>query len=275
MYESIKLEIVGHAAVVTLNRPDTFNAFTYPMIDELGCAVEEAEKDEAVTGIIITGAGRGFCSGVDMSTLNTLQEDGKGSQSDSIKSSPGNKKMGDNFGDGLTYLFSIRKPIVAAVNGACAGYGMSLALFCDLRFASETAKFVTSFSPMGLIAEHGQSWILPRILNPSRALDLLWTSRKVDASEAAELGLVDRVFPTDRLLEESVDYIERLAKTAAPTSLMLMKQQIYRHLNMQLGDAMRETTRWIDESLVREDFREGIASFMEKRPPKFSKIVIE
>jgi len=275
MYEAIKLEVTGHTAIITLNRPESLNAFTYPMIDEFGCAVEEAEKDGAVTGIVVTGEGRGFCSGVDMKTLDSLQEDGKGSRSDEFKASPGDKNMGDNFWAGLTYLLSIRKPIIAAVNGACVGYGMSLTLFCDMRFASENAKFMTSFSPRGLVAEHGQSWILPRILNPSRALDLLWSSRKVGAEEAFRIGLVDRVFPPDRLIEESVDYVEMLAKTVAPTSLMIMKQQIYRHLNMQLGEAMQETTRLIDESMVRDDFKEGIASFVEKRPPEFEKIIIE
>ena len=275
MYESIKLEIVGHVAVVTLNRPDSLNAFTYPMIDEFGCAIEEAERTEAVTGIIVTGEGRGFCAGVDMNTLDALQEGGKGSQSDTLKVSPGDKEMGDNFGSGLSYLFSIRKPVIAAINGACVGLGMSLALFCDMRFASDNAKFMTSFSPRGLVAEHGQSWILPRILNPSKALDLLWSSRKLDAAEAATIGLVDRVFPPDRLIAESVDYIENLVKTTAPISLMVMKQQVYRHLNMQLGESMQETTRLIDESLLRDDFKEGIASFVEKRSPEFKKVIID
>jgi len=275
MYEAIKLEISGYTAVVTLNRPASLNAFTYPMIDEFGCAIEEAEKNPAVTGIVVTGEGKGFCAGVDMNTLDSLQEEGQGSQSDELKVSPGDKSMGDNFGPGVTYLLSIRKPIIAAVNGACVGLGMSLALFCDMRFASDNAKFMTSFSPRGLVAEHGQSWILPRILNPSKALDLLFSSRKVSAEEAFRIGLVDRLFPPDRLIEESVDYIEMLAKTVAPMSLMIMKQQVYRHLNMQLGEAMQETTRLMDESMIRGDFKEGIASFVEKRPPNFMKINVE
>ncbi|WP_054030560.1 enoyl-CoA hydratase-related protein [Desulfatitalea tepidiphila] len=275
MYESIKLEFVGHAAIVTLNRPESLNAFTYPMIDEFGYAVQEAEGLENVTGIVVTGAGRGFCAGVDMNTLNQLQQDGKGSQSDTIKVSPGDKTMGDNFGPGLTYLLSVRKPIIAAVNGACVGLGMSLSLFCDLRFASENAKFLTSFSPRGLVAEHGQSWILPRIVHPSRALDLLWSSRKVDAAEAFQIGLVDRVFKPERLIEESINYIEHLANTTAPMSLMAMKRQVYRHLNMQLGEAMQETSHLMEESMVRGDFKEGIASFIEKRPPKFKKISLK
>lgn len=275
MYEAIKLEIVKHAAIVTLNRPDSLNAFTYPMIDEFGHAIAEAERNEGVIGIIVTGEGRGFCAGVDMSTLNALQADGRGSRTDELQAAPGDKGMGDNFVSGFTYLMSIRKPIIAAVNGACVGFGLSVALLCDIRFASDNAKFITSFSTKGLIAEHGQSWILPRILNPSRALDLLWSSRKLSAAEAAEIGMVDRVFPPDRLLAEAMAYIENLAETAAPMSLMIIKRQVYRHLNMTLGEAMQETTRLTDESMVRDDFREGIASFVEKRPPRFKKIAIE
>jgi len=275
MYEAIKLEIVGHAAIITLNRPDRLNAFTYPMIDEFGHAIAEAERNETVTGIIITGEGRGFCAGVDMSTLDTLHKDGRGSRTDELQATPGNSEMGDNFVSGFTYLMSIRKPVIAAVNGACVGFGLSVALLCDMRFASDNAKFITSFSSRGLVAEHGQSWILPRILNPSRALDLLWSSRKLDAAEAAAIGMVDRVFSPDRLLAESMDYIENLAKTTAPMSLMIIKRQVYRHLNMSLGEAMQETTRLTDESMLRDDFKEGIASFVEKRLPKFMKIAVE
>jgi enoyl-CoA hydratase/carnithine racemase len=275
MSEAIKLDIFGHTAVITLNRPENLNALTYAMIDDLGRVMEEAEKNESITGIIITGAGRGFCSGVAMDTLDTLQEEGKGAQSDTLKPSPGDKQMGENFGSGFTYLFTIRKPVIAAINGACAGLGMSLTLFCDMRFASESAKFVTSFSQRGLVAEHGQSWILPRIVGTSRALDLLWTSRRLNAEEAARIGLVDKVFPPAKLMEESIAYIELLAKTASPMSLMIMKQQIYRHLNMQLGEAMKETGRLIDASMLRNDFKEGIDSFLEKRPPRFPKLVIE
>jgi len=275
MYETIKLEVVKHTAIITLNRPDSLNAFTYPMIDEFGRAIAEAEKKEEVMGIIVTGEGRGFCAGVDMGTLNTIQEDGQGSRTDNLQPTPGDREMGDDFISGLTYLMSIRKPIIAAVNGACVGFGLSLALLCDMRFASDNAKFITSFSPKGLIAEHGQSWILPRVLNPSRALDLLWSSRKVGAAEAAEIGMIDRAFPPDRLLGETIAYIENLASTTAPMSLMIMKKQVYRHLNMSLGEAMQETTRLTDESMIRDDFREGIESFLEKRPPNFTKIVVE
>jgi len=180
--------------------------------------------------------------------------------------------MGEDFTSGFTYLMTIRKPVIAAVNGACAGLGMSIALLCDLRFCADSAKFVTSFSQRGLVAEHGQSWILPRVIGPSRALDLLWSSRRVLADEALQIGLVDRVYGADEVLSRAIEYVQQLADSAAPVSLQVMKRQIYRHMNMSLGDAMAESTQLMDESLLRDDFKEGVASFMEKRPPAFSKI---
>jgi enoyl-CoA hydratase/carnithine racemase len=159
-----------------------------------------------------------------------------------------------------------------ALNGVCAGLGMSIALLCDMRFASENGRFVTAFSHRGLVAEHGQSWILPRLIGPARALDILWSSRRVDAAEALEIGLVQRIFPQDELLDQTKAYIQDLADRAAPVSMMVMKQQIYRHLNMSLGDAMKETNKLMAESLVKDDFAEGVKSFMEKRPPQFTKV---
>lgn len=276
MYKAITTSKSGAAAIITLNRPDSLNAFTYPMMDELRHALYMAEQDDEVTAIVLTGAGRGFCAGMDMNALNTLSATGEqedaGTAGVDFKVMPGNRDMGDDFVSGFTYLMTIRKPVIAAVNGACAGLGLSIALLCDMRFAAESAKFVTSFSQRGLVAEHGQSWILPRVVGPSRALDLFWSSRRVMADEAREMGMVDRVFPADQLLEKTLAYVNELAASAAPNSLMVMKQQVYRHLNMSLGDAMRETNKLMDDSIVKDDFKEGVASFMEKRPPKFARI---
>jgi enoyl-CoA hydratase/carnithine racemase len=182
--------------------------------------------------------------------------------------------MGPDFEVAFTYIMSIRKPIIVALNGVCAGLGMSIALLCDMRFASENGRFVTAFSQRGLVAEHGQSWILPRLIGPARALDILWSSRRIDAAEAMEMGLVQRIFPQDELLDQTKAYIQDLADRAAPVSMMVMKQQIYRHLNMSLGDAMKETNKLMAESLVKDDFAEGVKSFMEKRPPQFNKVEI-
>jgi len=276
MYESITLENVSSTAVLTFNRPASLNAFTYPMMDEFKHALATAEQDDTVTGIVITGAGRGFCAGMDMNALGTLsatgEQEGAENLKDKLKASPGDSSMGEDFTSGFTYLMTIRKPVIAAINGACAGLGMSIALLCDLRFSADGAKFVTSFSQRGLVAEHGQSWILPRVVGPSRALDLLWSSRRVMADEALQIGLVDRVYEADEVLSRAIEYVQQLADSAAPVSLQVMKRQIYRHMNMSLGDAMAESTQLMDESLLRDDFKEGVASFMEKRPPAFSKI---
>jgi enoyl-CoA hydratase/carnithine racemase len=134
------------------------------------------------------------------------------------------------------------------------------------------AKLVTSFSPRGLIAEHGTSWMLPRIVGPSHALDLMWTSRRVDAEEAYRIGYANRLSENGEVLKEAQGFLLNLAKTAAPYSLMMMKKQIYQHLNQDLGLSNTESTTWMDESLKRDDFKEGIKSFLEKRSPNFEKI---
>jgi enoyl-CoA hydratase/carnithine racemase len=278
MYDEILYEVDGNAAVITFNRPDALNAFTNNMLEEIRHALDQAERDESVVGIILTGAGRGFCAGMDMNALDSQASGGDlsgGVERKQLDADPGDKAMGDNFAVAFTYILSVRKPIIAAVNGACAGLGMSIALLCDMRFGSENTRFVTAFSQRGLIAEHGQSWILPRLIGPARALDLLWSSRKLGADEAKEMGLLERVLPHDDLLQSAKDYIEQLAASASPTSLMVMKRQVYRHLNMALGDAMTESNQWMAESLQREDFKEGVRSFMEKRPPAFNRVKVD
>ena len=278
MYNEIKYDVSKHAAVITLNRPDALNALTANMLTELKHALDQAEKDESVTGIVLTGEGRGFCAGMDMNALDAQASGNSreaGDASGKLDADPGDKSMGDDFAVTFGYILSIRKPIIAAVNGACAGLGMSIALLCDMRFGSEKTRFVTAFSQRGLIAEHGQSWILPRLVGPGRALDILWSSRRLGVEEAKEIGLIDRIFPQDELVNGARAYIEDLAANCSPTSLMMMKQQVYRHLNMPLGEAMRESNKWMAESLQRNDFKEGVRSFLDKRPPEFAKIKID
>jgi len=277
MYDEIKYEVDGPSAIITLNRPEALNALTNNMMEELKHALATAEADDAVVGIILTGEGRGFCAGMDMNALDSQASGGDlndGIELKHLDADPGDKSMGPDFQTAFTYIMSIRKPIIVALNGVCAGLGMSIALLCDMRFASENGRFLTAFSQRGLVAEHGQSWILPRLIGPARALDLLWSSRKVDAVEAKEMGLVDRVFPHDELLDQTKAYIQGLADNSAPVSMMVMKQQIYRHMNMTLGEAMKETHKLMAESLEKDDFAEGVKSFMEKRPPSFAKIEI-
>jgi enoyl-CoA hydratase/carnithine racemase len=167
---------------------------------------------------------------------------------------------------------SLSKPLIAAIIGPCAGLGFVYACLADMRFVERQAKFTTAFAQRGLIAEHGSSWILPRLIGAGRALDLLWSARKFTGEEAKELGLADRLVEEGESVEAASDYIKFLAEVVSPTSIKVIKAQVYRHLNMELRDAMNETNEWMAESLVREDFKEGVSSFMEKRPPEFKRV---
>ena len=271
MYQEILYEVDGPTAVVTMNRPQNLNAFTQLMLAEIRHALGAAEKDDGVVGIVLTGAGRGFCAGMDMHALSEMTAGERGSAVwPHLASDPGNPDGDPNFKVALTYLLGIRKPVIAAVGGAAAGMGLCYALFSDLRFVERRAKLTTSFASLGLVAEHGASWILPRLIGPSRALDLLWTSKRVNGEEAYRLGLADRLCEDGDCVADAKAYVAELAKTAAPMSLMMMKRQVYKHLNAELGAAMEETNRWMEESLARDDFGEGVRSFMEKRAPRFA-----
>ena len=236
-------------------------------------ALAVAEDDADVVGIVLTGDGRGFSAGMDADALQgdaSAGEETKGARDPVLAASPGDESMGEDFRVTFGYLLSIRKPIVAAINGPCAGLGLAIAALCDIRIAADTAIFRTAFAQRGLIAEHGTSWILPRLLGPSRALDMLWHPRKIGAEEAREMGLVNRVVSGDELVSTARGYIEEIAAASSPTSVMLMKQQVYRGLSQPLGEAMNDANRLMEESLRRPDFKEGVASFVERRPPQFT-----
>lgn len=273
-YQDILYRVDDPVAVITMNRPDALNAFTVRMLAEIRHALAEAEADERVVGIVLTGAGRGFCAGMDMNALDDMSGGDSGTAEDlsALKASPGDPDMGEDFQVTYSYLLSVRKPILAAVNGACAGLGFVFALLSDMRFVDRSARFSTAFSQRGLIAEHGASWILPRLLGPGRALDLLWSARKFDGEEAARLGLAERLCEPGESVDAACGFVRELAASASPTSLKVIKAQVYRHLNMPLGEAMRETNAWMDESLQRDDFREGVRSYIEKRPPQFKRV---
>jgi len=272
-YQDIIYEVEDPVAVITMNRPDQLNAFTNRMLAEIRHALAAAEQDERVVGIVLTGAGRGFCAGMDMGSLNDMSS-GSAAEEDlsALAAKPGDPALGPDFQVTFSYLLSIRKPLLGAINGACAGLGFVFALLTDMRFVERQARFATAFSQRGLIAEHGASWILPRLIGPGRALDILWSSRKFDGEEADRLGLAERLCDTGTAVDEAKAFIRELAASASPTSLKIIKAQVYRHLNMPLGEAMKESNAWMAESLKRDDFREGVRSFIERRPPEFQRI---
>lgn len=273
MYDEIIYEVEDPVAVITFNRPQSLNAFTYRTLAELRHAVAAAEADPKVVGIVVTGSGRGFSAGMDMNALGEMTKTGESGGGDyGLRSHPGDPAMGENFEQMFTYLMAVRKPVIAAVNGACAGLGFSLACMMDMRFVERQARFVTSFSARGLVAEHGTSWIVPRLIGPSRALDIFWTGRRFEGEEALHLGIANRLCENGESVADAKEYIRGLAKSASPRSLMEMKQMVYRHLNMELGPAIAETQQRQDASLKRNDFTEGVQSFVEKREPKFGRI---
>ena len=273
MYQQITYEVRNPVAIITMNRPEALNAFTNRMLAEIKHALAAAEQDPAVVGIVLTGAGRGFCAGMDMNALNSMSA-GPGQREDlsMFEANPGDPSLGDNFKVSFTYIMSIKKPLIAAINGACAGLGFVFACLADMRFVEKQARFTTAFSQRGLIAEHGASWILPRLIGSGKALDILWSGRKFDGVEAERLGLAERLVESGAACETAVQYLTELAKVASPTSLRVMKAQVYRHLNMQLGESVSESNEWMATSLKREDFKEGVRSFMEKRAPNFRRI---
>lgn len=273
MYQQILYSVDDPVATITLNRPERLNAWTDRMGAEVRHAVAQAEADQRVVGIVITGAGRGFCAGADLKGLQAISAGERGARGDDeLAADPGDPAMGEGFRKHYAYLLSVRKPVIAAINGPCAGMAVPIALFCDLRFASESATFTTAFVRRGLIAEWGLSWTLPRLVGTAHALDLLLSGRVIDAREAERIGLVNRVIPGDKLVGHCVDYVRELASSCSPASMQVMKRQVYQQLTRELGPSQDEAVQLMVESFSRPDFKEGVQSFLERRPPKFPRV---
>lgn len=270
-FEDILYQSSDGLAIITLNRPDKLNAWTRVMERELRDAMTQATADDAVRVIILTGAGRGFCAGADMSVLSALTDDpsdsGVSSQSGPVD---GGLDLPDDFCRRYSYFPTVPKPIIAAINGPCAGLGLVMALYADVRFAADAAVFTTAFSRRGLIAEHGISWTLPQFIGLPAALDLLLSGRKVDAAEALRLGLVNQIFPLDSFMTKVEAYAKDLAMNVSPRSMRVIKTQLYRAQFQSLGEASDSGDEEIALSLKSEDFREGVAHFVEKRAPAFT-----
>lgn len=248
-------------AVITLHRPDAFNALTHAMIEEFRRFSDQAEKDPAVFAVAVTGAGRAFCAGMDISVLAAASEtpQGEGRPSDNPDELPA------LFG----HLLSLSKPVIAAVNGVTAGGGFVLAMMCDLRFASEAASFNPIFSSRALAAEHCTSWLLPRQVGISRALDILWSPRRILAAEALQLGLVDRVVPAGTELQAVAAYVQELRARTSPRTIAEIKAQVYSQLDADLPSAARDCNQRMKAALAHPDAREGAYSYIEKRAPRF------
>jgi enoyl-CoA hydratase/carnithine racemase len=259
-------------ATITLNRPEKLNAWTATMERDVRAAIEAAEDDSAVRVIILTGAGRGFCAGADMSLLGMVASQGVDARvrEQALRAGGVREGVRADFQKKYSYFPAVTKPVIAAINGPVVGLGLVIALYCDLRFASDTARFGTAFSRRGLIAEYGLAWLLPRIVGLPNALELLFSARMVDAAEAQRMGLATAVFPQDVFQGKVREYARDLAANVSPRSMRVMKRQVYEGMFQTLAEAFELSEREMLASLQCEDFKEGVAHFVEKRSAAFT-----
>lgn len=277
-YEDVLYEVKDRIAVIRLNRPEALNAFTAAMGRGLRGAVGAAVADAAVRVIVLTGAGRGFCAGADMKLLQQIQPGGGaatqagGAAADAPLAgalSDLGPDLSAHYGGRFGYLLQAGKPVIAALNGPAAGLGFVIPLYADVRFAASEAKFTTSFAQRGLIAEHGVSWLLPRLVGPAHAMDLLLSARKFGAAEAERIGLVNRVFAQATFMEEVMAYARNLADTVSPRSMAVIKAQLWKAPFQDFAAALATADSEMQKSFASEDFREGVAHYLEKRAPAF------
>ena len=275
-FEDVLYEVKDRVAVIRLNRPESLNAFTAAMGVGLKKAVGAAVADDSVRVIVLTGAGRGFCAGADMKLLQAIKT-GAASASRSLEedknlpdfSSDLGPDVSGHYGGRFGYMLKARKPIIAAINGPAAGLGLVLALYADVRFAGSDAKFTTSFAQRGLIAEHGVSWLLPRLVGPAHSLDLLLSARKLGAAEAEKIGLVNKVFAQAAFMDEVMAYARTMAETVSPRSTAVIKAQIWKSPFQDFAAALAVADGEMQKSFKSEDFKEGVAHYVEKRAAAF------
>jgi len=271
--QETQYEVAKRVATITLNRPDKLNAWTAVMEQEVRAGMAEAERDENVRVIVLTGAGRGFCAGADMSLLSTVATKGldAAQRAQAVQAGGGSGEGArEDFQKKYSYFPALSKPVIGAINGPAVGLGLVIAMYCDLRFASDAARFSTAFARRGLIAEYGMAWMLPRLVGHANALELLFSARLIDAAEAFRMGLANQVYPQDVFQEKVREYAAELASNVSPRSLRVIKRQVYDAMFQGLGEAFEVAEREMLASLQCEDFKEGVAHFVEKRAPVFT-----
>ena len=265
-FEQIIYEKSEGVATITLNRPERMNAFTNQMLGEWTVALEDARDDPEVRAVLLTGAGRGFCAGAD------LRGDGLVGRmaSEQAPPTPAERRhfLRDTVHKVTRAVFTLDKPYIAAVNGAAVGAGMDMASMCDIRIASEGARFSTGYVRIGLIPGDGGCYFLPRIVGIAKALELIWTGDFIDAAEALRIGYVSRVVPADGLMAAAHEFALRLAQGPA-VAIQLSKRLLYRSLEADVDQALEMAEAAMVLVQTTEDAREGPQAMIEKRPPKF------
>jgi enoyl-CoA hydratase/carnithine racemase len=259
MYDAIIFVTDGPIATIKLNRPDKLNAFGGPMREEILDVLARVSADDRIRVLIVTGEGRGFSAGGDIDHLKQLRE---------TKDEAGFRRILANGQMIARTMRSLPQPVIAAVNGPCAGAGFSFALACDMRIASDAATFGASFARIGLHPDWGGSWFLPKLVGSANACELIFTGSMISAQEAQRIGLVNRVHPHERLMPAVLELATTMAKTA-PRVVRLAKESIYRSLSSDMESAFARETEVQTECFYSQDFLEGLSAFKEKRRPEF------
>jgi len=270
----IAYRLADGVATITFNRPEKLNALTPAMLNRFFSEVRRAASDAEARVILITGAGRGFCAGLDLSVIGTGASGGVDASAALAGSEP---QWGDDIGPPLIDAFkggwgalvTSRKPTIAAINGPAFGWGLILALHCDIRFAARSAVMNCTFSRLGVPAEKGSGWLLTRLVGTARAADLLYTARRFDGVEAEHLGVVNAVLDDDKLMGHAHAYAVGIAQNAAPRALAAIKAQIWTAPDQPYAVGFAHADREQDRCTQTQDFREGLTSYREKRPPRF------
>lgn len=265
-FEQILYEKDEGVATITLHRPERMNAFTDVMLREWAAALEDARRDPAVRAVILTGAGRGFCAGADLRGGSGVGETARAEGP--VSAADRRNWLRDGVHAVPRAVQLLDKPYIAAVNGAAVGAGMDMASMCDLRFASEGARFAMSYVKVGLIPGDGGCYLLPRIVGVAKALELIWTGEFMDAQAALACGYVSRVYPADELLPATRAFARRLAEGPA-VAMQLAKRLVYRGLDSSFQEALEAAGQAMAIVQATEDAREGPRAFMENRPPRF------
>lgn len=275
--------IADGVATLTFNRPEKLNALTPAMLEDFFAIIAQWGADPDVRVIVITGAGRGFSAGLDLGAISAAaSEGGSNLSADRTAAARTNNApqphwgddvgpaLGHDFTRGWNGLITCRKPTIAAINGPAFGWGFILALHCDIRFAARSAVFNATFARLGVPAEKGMGWLLPRLIGIARAADLLYTARRVDAAEAERIGLVNEVVEDDRLMTHVDVYARAIAANAAPRALAAMKAQIWTAADNGYDAAFAAADLEQGRCTQTEDFKEGVGSYLAKRPPVFT-----
>lgn len=264
-YEEILYDVSENIATITLNRPDKLNAFTNRMLKEMIAAFDAADADDEVRAVIVTGSGRAFCAGADLSGGG--ETFAKGGSDVAARSGV----VRDGGGLVALRIFESKKPVIGAINGAAVGVGVTMTLPMDIRLASDTAKFGFVFARRGIVPEAASSWFLPRLVGISQAAEWCFTGRMISADEAREARLVRSVHSADELLMTARAIAREIAENAAPVSVALSRQMLWRMLGAgHPMEAHRVDSRAINARGASDDAREGVMSFLEKRPPLFA-----